>query len=59
MKALVTALTLAAALIAAPAFVRSAQVAPANDRGDAAGQSHGGTYQGYPLTDWNRTDSSW
>lgn len=56
MKTLVTALVLAI-LIAAPASVLPAQVTPADDRGEAAGQR--GPYQGYPLTDWYRTETSW
>jgi hypothetical protein len=56
MKTLITALTLAI-LIAAPAFVQSANAAPPSDRRDCAGQSYCGTFQGYPLTEWYRPDS--
>ena len=56
MKTLIAALTFAT-LIAAPALVQSANAAPPSDRGDAAGQTSGGTYQGYPLRDWYRPDS--
>jgi hypothetical protein len=52
MKTLITALTFLT-LIAAPAFVPSAHAAPRSDRGSASG----GTYQGYPLSEWCRTDS--
>lgn len=56
MKTLIAALTLAI-LIAAPAFVQSANAAPPKDRRDCAGQSYCGTFQGYPLTEWYRPDS--
>jgi len=56
MKRLITALTLAT-LIAAPAFVQSANAAPPSDRRDSAGQNYRGTFQGYPLTEWYRADS--
>ena len=56
MKTLITALTFLT-LIAAPAFVPSAHAAPRSDRDGAAGQASGGTYQGYPLSEWYRTDS--
>jgi hypothetical protein len=55
MKTLIAALTFAT-LIAAPALVQSANAAPPSDRGDAAGQTSGGTYQGYPLREWYRPD---
>ncbi len=53
MKLLITALALAA-LIAA---TQSAAAAP-GDRRDVGqpGQGYDGTYQGYPLSDWYRTD---
>jgi hypothetical protein len=54
MKMLIAALTLAT-LIAAPAIA-----AAPYDRGDAARSSqssNGGTYRGYPLSDWYRADS--
>ena len=52
--ALVSALALAT-LIAAPAIA-----AAPYDRGDSAQSSqssNGGTYKGYPLSDWYRPDS--
>jgi hypothetical protein len=55
MKTLIAALTLAS-LVIAPALLASAQAAPRSERGDAAGQNSGGTYQGYPLSEWYRTD---
>jgi hypothetical protein len=55
MKTLIAALTLAT-LVIAPALFGSAQAAPRHERGDAAGQNSGGTYQGYPLSEWYRTD---
>ena len=53
MKLLITALALAA-LIAA---TQSAAAAP-GDRRDVGqpGQGYDGTYNGYPLSDWYRTD---
>ncbi|MBV8321252.1 MAG: hypothetical protein JO049_11330 [Hyphomicrobiales bacterium] len=53
MKLLITALALAT-LIAA---TQSAAAAP-GDRRDVGqpGQGYDGTYQGYPLSDWYRTD---
>ena len=53
MKLFITALALAA-LIAA---TQSAAAAP-GDRRDVGqpGQGYDGTYQGYPLSDWYRTD---
>ncbi|HET7021858.1 MAG TPA: hypothetical protein VFI58_14210 [Xanthobacteraceae bacterium] len=55
MKTLIAALTLAT-LIIAPALLASAHAAPRSARGDAAAQNWGGTYQGYPLSEWYRTD---
>lgn len=55
MKTLIAALTLAT-LIIAPALLAGAHAAPHSARGDAAGQNWGGTYQGYPLSEWYRTD---
>ena len=56
MKRLITGLTLAI-LVIAPALLASAHAAPRTERGNAAGQtSGGGTYQGYPLSEWYRTD---
>jgi hypothetical protein len=55
MKTLIAALTLAT-LIIAPALLASAHAAPHSARGDAAEQNAGGTYQGYPLSEWYRTD---
>jgi len=52
MKTLITALTLAT-LVIAPALLGSAQAAPRSER---AGQTSGGTYHGYPLSDWYRDD---
>ena len=53
MKMLIAALALAT-LIAAPAMA-----AAPYDRGDSAQSSqgsNGGTYKGYPLSDWYRPD---
>ena len=55
MKTLIAALALAS-LVIAPALLASAQAAPRSERGGAAGQNSGGTYQGYPLSEWYRTD---
>ena len=55
MKTLIAALNLAT-LVIAPALLASAHAAPHRARGDAAGQNSGGTYQGYPLSEWYRTD---
>jgi hypothetical protein len=55
MKTLIAALALAI-LVIAPALLTSAHAAPRNERGNAAGQTSGGTYQGYPLSEWYRTD---
>jgi hypothetical protein len=55
MKTLIAALTLVT-LIIAPALLASAHAAPRSARGDAAAQNWGGTYQGYPLSEWYRTD---
>ncbi|HZD29550.1 MAG TPA: hypothetical protein VE251_12760 [Xanthobacteraceae bacterium] len=55
MKTLIAALTLAS-LVIAPALLASAQAAPRSERSHAAGQNSGGTYQGYPLSDWYRDD---
>ena len=55
MKTLIAALTLAIFVIA-PAVLASAHAAPRSERGNAAGQNSSGTYQGYPLSEWYRTD---
>jgi hypothetical protein len=55
MKRLIAALTLAT-LVVAPALLASAHAAPRSQRGEVAGQTSGGTYQGYPLSEWYRTD---
>ena len=55
MKTLIAALTLAILVIAPVAFV-SAQAAARTERGNAAGENAGGTYRGYPLSEWYRTD---
>ena len=55
MKTLIAALTLVT-LVIGPAFFTSAHAAPRHERGDAAAQNSGGTYQGYPLGEWYRTD---
>ena len=54
MKTLITALALAT-LIIAPAFIQSATAAP-NEGWEQSTQSPGGTYGGYPLREWYRTD---
>ena len=54
MKTLIAALTLATLIV--PALLASAQAAPRSERSHAAGQNSGGTYQGYPLSEWYRTD---
>jgi hypothetical protein len=54
MRTLITAFTFAAVI---GAFVPAANAAPRSDQSEAAGQSSGGTYQGYPLRDWYRPDS--
>ena len=53
MKLFITALALAALI----ATTQSAAAAP-GDRRDVGqpGQGYDGTYQGYPLSDWYRTD---
>jgi len=53
MKLLITALALAALI----ATTQSAAAAP-GDRRDVGqpGQGYDGTYNGYPLSDWYRTD---
>jgi hypothetical protein len=58
MKTLTIALTLAA-LVAASALAQSASAAAPNDRRDAAQpvQGYDGTYAGYPLSDWYRSNS--
>jgi hypothetical protein len=58
MKMLTIALTLAA-LVATLAFAQSASAAPPNDRRDTAQpvQSYDGTYAGYPLSEWYRSNS--
>jgi hypothetical protein len=53
MKTLIAALTLATFVFAPLA---SAHAAPRTERGNAAGENAGGTYQGYPLSEWYRTD---
>jgi len=50
MKTLIAALTLAT-FVFAPVALASAHAAPRTERGDA-----GGTYRGYPLSEWYRTD---
>jgi hypothetical protein len=45
MKTLIAALTLA-----------TLDAAPRSERGEAAGQTSGGTYHGYPLSEWYRDD---
>ena len=55
MKTLIAALALAA-LVIAPALLASAHAAPRRERGEAAGQTSGGTYHGYPLSEWYRDD---
>ena len=58
MKTLTIVLTLAA-FAAAPAFAQTAGAAPPNDRRDTAQpvQSYDGTYAGYPLSEWYRSNS--
>ena len=34
----------------------SPRPAPRSERGEAAGQTSGGTYHGYPLSEWYRDD---
>jgi hypothetical protein len=54
MKTLIAVLALAT-LIAA---TQSAAAAPGDRRGPGqSGQGYEGSYQGYPLSDWYRTDS--
>ena len=55
MKTLIAALTLVN-LVIAPALLAQAHAAPHSARGHAAEQSAGATYQGYPLSEWYRTD---
>jgi hypothetical protein len=55
MKTLIAAFTLAT-LVIAPALLASAHAAPRHERGDAAAQNSDGTYRGYPLSEWYRTD---
>jgi hypothetical protein len=57
MKTLITALALAALI----ATTQSAAAEPGDRRdigqpGQGPGQGYEGTYQGYPLSDWYRTD---
>jgi len=52
MKTLIAASTLAT-LVIAPALLASAHASPRSERGEAAG---GGTYHGYPLSEWYRDD---
>jgi len=54
MKTLIAALTVIT-LIAAQAS--AAQAAPRHQRGNAAAAEQSGTYPGYPLSDWYRTDT--
>jgi hypothetical protein len=58
MKTLIAALTLVTlvTLVVGPAFFTSAHAAPRHERGDAAAQNSGGTYHGYPLSEWYRDD---
>jgi hypothetical protein len=58
MKTLTIALTLAV-LVAAPGSIQSAGAEPPNDRRDTAQpvQSYDGTYAGYPLSEWYRSNS--
>ena len=56
MKTLITALALAT-LIIAPASIQSATAAPPNEGWDQSTQGPGGTYGGYPLREWYRTDN--
>jgi hypothetical protein len=55
MKTLIAALTLAT-FVFAPVALASAHAASRTERGNAAGENAGGTYQGYPLSEWYRTD---
>jgi len=55
MKTLITALALAALTIA-PAAIQSATAAPPNQGWDQSTQGPVGTYGGYPLREWYRTD---
>jgi hypothetical protein len=55
MKILIVALTLTT-LIAAPALIQSASAAP-DDWRDSGQSGQNGSYKGYPLRDWYRSDS--
>ncbi len=55
MRTFITTLALAA-LIAAPAFIQSANAAPPPDSVGKAGQGYEGGFQGYPLSEWYRQD---
>ena len=55
MKTLIAALTFAIFVFASVSLA-SAHAAPRTERGNAAGENAGGTYQGYPLSEWYRTD---
>jgi hypothetical protein len=55
MKTLITALTLAI-LVIAPTLLASAHAGPRTERGNVAGETARGTYQGYPFSEWYRTD---
>jgi hypothetical protein len=54
MKTLIAALTVLT-LVAGQAS--AAQAAPRHARGNAAAAEQSGTYHGYPLSDWYRTDT--
>jgi hypothetical protein len=49
MKTLIPALTVITLI--------AAQAAPRHQRGNAAAAEQSGTYHGYPLSDWYRTDT--
>jgi hypothetical protein len=53
MKTLILTL---ATFVFAPVALALAHAAPRTERGNAAGENAGGTYQGYPLSEWYRTD---
>ena len=54
MKTLIAALTVLT-LVAGQAS--AAQAAPRHARGNAPAAEQSGTYHGYPLSDWYRTDT--
>jgi opacity protein-like surface antigen len=54
MKTLIAALTVLT-LVAGQAS--AAQAIPRHARGNAAAAEQSGTYHGYPLSDWYRTDT--